>query len=304
MQSLKSFASSARSLGLYGKCSALSWAARWGGSPGVVLDAAAGLGGKSRGAAKSLSGAGLLRLEQWTYSTHIKHYYTVTVAGRDYLNENVDAANEIAAEYDYPLIVVPDKSPRFQTGIAVHNLFVQMLSIISMIDERQYGRPSGYKTNVECSGMRKIPDAIIERKNGISDYVEVEYSKKSHAEIQNFLVSYYFMLNQSGAEKDRVTVYFASKDLMSSFNRYWKTGEILSTYNRNEKGQWIREIIPTELSDGPHMHRLQMVTARWPYLLSRLAALPRLSASATVTSSPAAAAASLARLAIPGVVDW
>ena len=300
MHALKSFASSARSLGLHGRCAALAWASRWGGSPGIVLDAAAGLGGKSRGVAKSLHEAGLLRSEQWTYSTHVKHYFVLTNKGRDYLFENIDAANEIAAEFDYPRIIAPEKSPRFQTGIAVHNLFAQMLTIIALIDEKQYGRPSGYKTNIECARMRKIPDAIIERKNGISDYVEFEYSKKNHAEIQNFLVSYYMMLNQAGAEKDRATVYFASKELMSSFVRYWKPGAILSTYNRNEKGQWLRETIPTELQPGPHMHRLRFMVVRWSDLLSRLQSLPRLS----LPSPAPAAAAPAARLAIPGIVDW
>ncbi len=300
MHALKSFASSARSLGLHGRCAALAWASRWGGSPGIVLDAAAGLGGKSRGVAKSLHEAGLLRSEQWTYSTHVKHYFVLTNKGRDYLFENIDAANEIAAEFDYPRIIAPEKSPRFQTGIAVHNLFAQMLTIIALIDEKQYGRPSGYKTNIECARMRKIPDAIIERKNGISDYVEFEYSKKNHAEIQNFLVSYYMMLNQPGAEKDRATVYFASKELMSAFARFWKPGEILSTFERNEKGQWIKEIIPTELADGPYLHRLQMVTTRWPDLLAKLSALPRLSLPAPAPAAPATPA----RMAILTDVDW
>ena len=294
---LKNFASSARALGLYSKCAALAWAARWGWAPAVVLDAAGGLGGKSRGLAKSLAGAGL-RPEPWTYSTHVKHYFVLTNQGRDYLFENIDAANEVAEEFDYPKITIPEKSPRFQNGIAVHNLFVQMLAIISMIDEKQYGRPSVYKTNIECAKIRKIPDAIIERKNGISDYVEFEYSKKSHAEIQNFLVSYYMMLNQPGAEKDRATVYFASKELMSAFTRFWRPGETLSTFQRNEKGQWIKEIIPTELQPGPHMHRLRFMVVRWSDLLSRLQSLPRLSLPAP------AAAATAARAMIPGVVDW
>lgn len=295
---LKHYASQARAMGLYAKCSALSWASRWGWAPGVVLDAVGVMGGKSRGLSKSLQ-AGLLRSEAWTYSTHVKHYYTLTAQGRDYLFENIDAANEIADAFDYPRIIAPEKSPRFQTGIAVHNLFAQMLTIISMIDEKQYGRPSGYKTNVECVKMRKIPDAIIERKNGISDYIEFEYSKKSHAEIQNFLVSYYMMLNQPGAEKDRATVYFASRELMSAFARFWKPGEILSTFQRNEKGQWIKEIIPTELEGGPHMYRLRIVTVRWSDLLSRLSALPRLS----LPSTPAAPVTP-ASMMIPGIVDW
>jgi hypothetical protein len=295
---LKNYASNARALGAYGRAAALSWAARWGWSPGIVLDAVGVMGGKSRGMARALAGSGLLRGEDWTYSTHVKHYYTLTAQGRDYLFEHLDAANEIAAEFDYPKITIPEKSPRFQTGIAVHNLFVQMLTIIALIDEKQYGRPSGYKTNIECARMRKIPDAIIERKNGISDYIEFEYSKKSHAEIQNFLVSYYMMLNQPGAEKDRATVYFASKELMSSFARFWKPGEILSTFERNEKGQWIKEIIPTELPDGPYMYRLRLVTARWSDLLSRLQSLPRLSLPAP------AAPVTPASMMIPGIVDW
>jgi len=291
---LKSYAAAARALGIYGKCAALSWTARWGWAPGIALDAAGGLGGKSRGLAKSLADAGLLRAAEWTFSTHIKHYFVLTNQGRDYLFENIDTANEIAAGFDYPQIIAPDKSPRFQTGIAVHNLFVQMLTIISMIDERQYGRPTGYKTNVECSGMRKIPDAIIERKNGISDYIEYEHSKKNHAEIQNFLASYYYMLLQSGSENDRVAVHFASKDLMSAFGRYWKPGGILSTYNRDEKGRWIKELIPTEIQSGPHLHRLRLATARWPDLLSRLSSLPRLSLP-RLSSAPTS---------IPGEVDW
>lgn len=299
---LKNFASNARALGLYSKCAALTWASRWGGSAGPILDAAGAMGGKSRGLSKAMVDGGLLRADEWTYSTHVKHYYTLTAQGRDYLFENIDAANEIADAFDYPRIIAPEKSPRFQTGIAVHNLFAQMLTIISMIDDKQYGRPSCYKTNIECSRMRKIPDAIIERKNGISDYIEFEYSKKSHAEIQNFLVSYYMMLNQLGAEKDRVTVYFSSKELMSAFARFWKPGEILSTFERNEKGQWLRETIPTELMGGPHMHRLRFAVVRWSDLLQRLSNQPRLS----LPSTPAAPAAPVtpASMLIPGDVDW
>jgi hypothetical protein len=268
-----------------------------------VLDAAAGLGGKSRGTSKSMSESGLLRAEQWTFSTHVKHYFDLTNKGRNYMFENIDEANEIASAFDYPRIIAPERSTRFQTGIAVHNLFVQMLTIIALIDEKQYGRPTGYKTNVECSGMRKIPDAIIERKNGISDYIEYEHSKKNHAEIQNFLVSYYMILNQQGAEKDRVTAYFASKDLMSAFIRYWKPGAILSTYNRNEKGQWIKEIIPTDLADGPHMHRLRLVSTRWSDLLQRLSNQPRLSLPSSTPAAPAAPVTP-ASMRIPGDVDW
>lgn len=105
------------------------------------------------------------------------------------------------------------------------------------------------------------------------------------------------MLNQLGAEKDRVTVYFSSKELMSAFVRYWKPGAILSTYNRNEKGQWLRETIPTELMDGPHIHRLRFMVVRWSDLLQRLSNQPRLS----LPSTPGAPAAPVL---IPVDVDW
>ena len=272
---LKDYSSSARQLGLYSRCAALAWTARWGWSAGVVMDAVGGLGGKSRGLAKSLFDGALLRKHEWSHSTHINHYYTLSPQGWDYLYENLDQANEIAAKFDYPRVVIPKKSPRFQSGIAVHNLFTQLIGVISLLDEKN-GRPESYKTNVECAGMQKIPDMLIQRKCGLTDYIEFEYSKKSHSEIQNFLINYYFMLNKAGAENDRVNIYFSSSSLMSPFSRFWRSGSVLSEFQRNEKGQWRRALVPVELPEGDYLQRLHSTTSRWPDLLARLAGLPRL----------------------------
>jgi hypothetical protein len=244
-------AKDARDMGIYARAAALSWTARWGWSSGIVMDAVGTLSGRSRGLSKSLVDAGLLQAHTWEHSTHIKHYYQITQKGLDWLEENLDRVNEIAGRFCYPQqLPAPKKIPKFQTGIAVHNLFVQLLGAIHLIEEKK-GRATGYKTPFEMAGLRKIPDVLIERFGGKIDYIEFEYSKKNSAEIQNFLVNYHSMLIRD--ENSFANIYFSSRNLMRPFEKLWHVGSILSSYNRNVHGQWIREIIPTELIDGPHI---------------------------------------------------
>jgi hypothetical protein len=264
----------ARDMGLYGRAAALCWAARWGWSVGLVMDGVGTLSGRSRGLSKSLVDAGLLQAHTWEHSTHVKFRYSITGKGLDWLEENSDEVNEIADRFGYPQqLPAPKKIPKFQNGIAVHNLFVQLLGAIHLIEEKR-GRATGYKTPFEMAGMRKIPDCLIERKGGKTDHIEFEYSKKNSAEIQNFLVNYHSMLIHD--ENSFANIYFSSRNLMRPFEKLWHVGSILASYNRNAHGQWIPEIIGTELIDGPHINHLVFIPVSWVYLTSRLAELPKM----------------------------
>ncbi|MCE1182888.1 MAG: hypothetical protein LWW81_11395, partial [Rhodocyclales bacterium] len=166
MQPFSTSPRDARALGVYARASALSWVARMGWAPGLVVDAVGYLGGKSRGLAKALHDAGLLRAQQWEASAHVKGYYTITHQGLDVLEEMFDRAQDAARSFGYPEIkAAPQKIPTFKSGIAVHDLFVQMLSAIALIDT-SHGKAVGYKTTAEMAGMRKIPDCMIERTGG------------------------------------------------------------------------------------------------------------------------------------------
>ena len=229
----------ARLLGVYARASGLSWVASWGWAAGLVADAAGALGGKSRGVAKVLHDAGMLRALVWDASALVKRVYAITPQGFDWLHEHMDAANSFAHDVGYPVVVMPEKVPKFARHSAVHDLFVQALAVIALIDP-QYGRAVSYTpaAQIKAAAGDKIPDCVIERADS-TDYIEFEYSKKSSAEISDFIDYYYRALSLDHSK--RLYVSFGGKSLQSPFVRLWKPGNLVFAYGRNDKGQWIKE---------------------------------------------------------------
>lgn len=276
MQPFSTSPQDARALGVYARVSALSWAACWGWGPGIVLDAAGHLGGKSRGLAKSCADAGLLRVQQWDASTHVRHIYLPTTQGTDFLHEHLDVANSFAQGVGYPMIAVPEKTPKFTRHIAVHDLFVQMLAVIALIDSKCGGRALSYTpgAQIRAAAGDKIPDCIIERASS-TDYIEFEYSKKSGAEVQDFIDYYYRSLSLDPSK--RLYVSFAGKSLQSPFARLWQPGHVVFAYGRNDKGQWVkRDIMGTPIECGPSDLRALFEVVSWAALLDRLGELGKL----------------------------
>lgn len=272
MNKLKDFAADARQLGLYGRVAALSWVARHGWAPAVVLDAAGAMSGKSRGTSHDLAAAGYLRPVLWDCSTHVKFVYHITDKGLDFLNENLDAASDFARSIGYPTVSIPDKIPKFTSKIAVHNLFCQILCAIALIDYKQYGRAYYYKPAAQFKGGDKIPDFMIQRQGVITDFFEFEYSKKSTPEITDFVDYYYRKLSLD--QHTRLFVYFANRSLEKPFKSAWTPGRLVFTYSRDVAGRWVKkDIFGTTIELEPGELRADLSLVSWPALLARLGSL-------------------------------
>lgn len=254
---LKEFSKDARSHGRFSQYSALVFVASWGWGSGIAIDAAGTLSGKSRGLAARLSEMGLLKINAWDKSNHIKLYYTITKAGIEHAMENQDWARDFAFEYGYPFSPPPDKIPSFKSHSAVHDLYCQIICVMGIINiDEQGGRAKTYYSTPDLYGNfsagEKIPDFIIERECCI-DFFEFDNSKKSRPELLNFVDHYYRWSGRKvDGKKRRVAVWCINQQIKNQFMNIWRKGEMVGPFARSADGRWIQSSeLGTRIEDYP-----------------------------------------------------
>jgi hypothetical protein len=302
---IKDFAKDARQHGRFGQYGTLAWTASWGWSCGVAADAAGTLSGKSRGTAARLAAMGLLEAKEWQHSNHVKIHYFVTKAGIAHALENQDFAREFAREHGYPFSPVPPKIPSFKAHSAVHDLFCQVICATALIlDDRQCGRASTFYATPDLYGGyvrgQKIPDFLIVRENSEDTY-EFEYSKKSKAEILNFIDHYYRQSQTGEGKKKRVFVRSISQGIQNQFLSVWKQGELVAPFGRDQVGRWVQSnIIGTRIEHQAEDCGVdfQVVVDGWTGLLRGLAGTGKLP---PISSSPPPAQA---QTGVVNGIDW
>lgn len=245
VKQIKDFSKDARALNRFSQFSALAFVAAWGWGAGITIDAAGKLSGKSRGLAPKLAELGYIKVEKWGKSNHIKIYYTITKSGVEYAMENQDWARNFSREYGYPFSPMPDKIPSFKSHSAVHDLYCQIICVNDLMEsEFVCGRALTYYSTPDLYGNfaagEKVPDFIIERERSI-DVIEFENSKKSRAELLNF-VDYYYRWSgrMEGEKRRRVFVWCINSGIRKQFENIWKPGNLVAPFARDASGRWMQ----------------------------------------------------------------
>jgi hypothetical protein len=180
-------------------------------------------------------------------------------------------------------------------------MFCQALCAIALItDDAQYGRAKTYYSTPDLYGSysrgQKIPDFLVIREKS-EDAFEFEYSKKSKAEILNFVDYYYRWSGHETADgtTKRLFVKSISRQINNQFLNVWKPGELVAAFQRDQAGRWVQgNILGTRIEHEPlECHASFQVSEGWQGLLGELSSLGKLAK----TPAPAMPA-------MPLEVDW